>query len=78
MTLLFRALILGYGTAALAGLGFASAAFDPWVAVPTAWLGGAVLSLALAGIGVWSLNPASSLSVSYSRSQSANPPSHTA
>jgi hypothetical protein len=52
MTLLLRALVLGYGTAALAGFGFAGAVVDPWIAFVIAWLGSAVLSLAFIGIEV--------------------------
>ena len=52
MTLQLRALVLGYGTAALAGFGLAGAVVDPWIAFVIAWLGGAVLSLAFIGIEV--------------------------
>lgn len=53
MSLLMRALLLGYGTAAGAGYGLAEAGHGLWLAILAAWIGGAMLSLVLAGIGAW-------------------------
>lgn len=53
MSLLMRALLLGYGTAAGAGYGLAEAGHGLWLAILAAWLGGAMLSLVLAGMGAW-------------------------
>ena len=61
MTLLLRALILGYGGALLAGLWVDVSGLGLWPAVLVAWIGGGVTSLALAWIGaiLWPEVPAS-------------------
>lgn len=51
MTLLMRALVLGYGSALMAGLWIDAAGLGLWLAVLVAWIGGGLFSLALAWIG---------------------------
>ena len=53
MTLFLRALILGYGAAALAAIELSEAGLALWAAVLVAWIGGNALGLALAIAGAW-------------------------
>ncbi len=52
MTLLLRALLLGYGSAAF-GSAWLQDWAGIWVAVLVAWIGGGVLTLVFAWIGAW-------------------------
>ena len=51
MTLLFRSLFLGYGSATFLSLWLLGSSM-PWVALIASWIGGAILSLVYAGLGM--------------------------
>jgi hypothetical protein len=59
MTLFLQALVLGYGTAALAALGLSGAGLPLWAGILVVWIGGNVLGLgfALAGAALWPNKP---------------------
>lgn len=71
MTLFLRALILGYGMAALAAIWLSASGIALWAALLGAWIGGNVLALACAAAGarLWPGKPARRSSFTVTRAE---------